>query len=222
MKYNLKNNLLIWSIILATTLLFMIFFIDIRLATFIQNNIDNTSLLYKIFSIITLFGSFKYIVLINIIIFSYLLFMFKTHKNDKNYKGRFYIMIYGICGEILSVIATQLLKFIFGRSRPFNFFALNDGNMFTFFNFQYEYVSFPSGHSSGIWALIACLLFVFKDNKYSKILILFGLLISISRIILNVHYLSDVFFGATLSTFITWYTVIYLNKVNSRLKVFDY
>ena len=144
MKYNLKNNLLIWSIILATTLLFMIFFIDIRLATFIQNNIDSTSLLYKIFSIITLFGSFKYIVLINIVIFSYLLFMFKTHKNDKNYKGRFYIMIYGICGEILSVIATQLLKFIFGRSRPFNFFALNDGNMFTFFNFQYEYVSFPS------------------------------------------------------------------------------
>ena len=123
------------------------------------------------------------------------------------------MMIYGICGEILSVIATQLLKFIFGRSRPFNFFTLNDGNMFTFFNFQYEYVSFPSGHSSGTWALIACLLFVFKDNKYSKILILFGLLISISRIILNVHYLSDVFFGAILSTFITWYTVIYLNKV---------
>lgn len=222
MKYNLKNNLLILSIILATTLLFMIFFIDIRLATFIQNNIDSTSLLYKIFSIITLFGSFKYIVLINIVIFSYLLFMFKKHKNDKNYKGRFYMMIYGICGEIISAIATQLLKFIFGRSRPFNFFALNDGNMFTFFNFQHEYVSFPSGHSSGIWALITCLLFVFKDKKYSKILILFGLLISISRIILNVHYLSDVFFGAILSTFITWYTSIYLNKVNSRLKVFDY
>lgn len=211
MKYKI-NNIFLDILFYTTLIICMIFFIDINLSIYVEENINKY--IYKIFNFITLFGSFKYIFIINISVIACLILMIKFNKNKIQYKEKLNYMIYGICGEILSLFTTQFLKYFFGRSRPFNFFIMDSEKMFTFFNFKHEYVSFPSGHSSGIWALITCLLIVFKDNKYFKLLIFAGILISISRIILNMHYLSDVFFGAILSIYITKYTMKYLIKRN--------
>ena len=195
----------------------MIFFIDINLAINVQDNLNEN--IKHLFSYITEIGSFPYIFTINLFLLLLFAYMAKFSTNKEKYLDKLNLLIYGACGEIVALGATQSLKYIFGRSRPFNYFNGNAETMFTFFNFEHEYVSFPSGHSSGIWALITCLLIVFKDNKYSKLLIIVGLLISISRIILNMHFLSDVFFGAVLSIFLTKYTALLVSKTNIKIKL---
>lgn len=194
----------------------MIFFVDVNLAINVQDNLNES--VKHVFSYITEVGSFPYIFTINLFLLLFFAYMSKFSKNKEQYLDKLNLLIYGACGEIVALAATQSLKYFFGRSRPFNYFNGNAETMFTFFNFEHEYVSFPSGHSSGIWALITCLLFVFKYNKYSRFLIIIGLLISISRIILNMHFLSDVFFGAVLSIFLTKYTALLVSKTNVKIK----
>lgn len=203
-------------VILTAIAVYMIFFVDVNLAISIQDNLNEG--VKHTFSYITEIGSFPYIFTINVLLLIFLVLMVKISKNKEYYLEKLNLFLYGACGEVVALGATQSLKYFFGRSRPFNYFNGNAETMFTFFNFQHEYVSFPSGHSSGIWALIACLFFVFKNNKYTKSLVIVGLLISISRLILNMHFLSDVFFGAVLSIFLTKYTALLISKTNLKIK----
>ena len=209
-KFNLKY---IYSIILVLIILISIYFTDIPLANFIKNNIDNNTI--KIFQKITLFGSFLYIAIINTIILLYL--FIKQHFIKNNNDKTIILMLYAIISQSITAILVQLLKFIFGRIRPFYFIDnIKDTSTFTFFNYHDNFVSFPSGYSAGIWALITCLLIVFKDNKYSKLLIIPGFLISISRLILNVHFLSDILFGSIFGIVIS--RIILLKLINQLNK----
>lgn len=205
MKY--KNYIL--TIIFG--ILLTIYNVDIPLAILLQDLFkENTR---KIFYIITDFGSFTYIVAINIIIILYLFFRYKK-SNNNHYLQQTKLMLIGAAAQSISALIIQLLKFIFGRVRPFHYLSEFYGGYktFTFFNFQEEFKSFPSGHSAGIWALITCIIIIFKDNKYSKLLIIPGILISISRLILDMHYLSDILTGALLGIFITAITMKFLRK----------
>lgn len=80
-------------------------------------------------------------------------------------------------------LLTNLLKVIFERERPFNF--VENG------------FSFPSGHASSSIVAYGLLAFsVWPERKKTAYAVLiFPLLIGISRIYLNVHWMSDVLFG---------------------------
>ena len=203
MKY--KKEWIYGFFILFITIL-MILFVDVPLANIIKTNINQKTI--NIFSKLTVFGSFSYIVLMNVAILLYLLI-----KQNKE-KTRF--MLAAIVSQSLTAIIIQILKFIFGRARPFYFLQNNLTSSFTFLNFQSNFVSFPSGHSAGMWALITCLLIIFKDNKYSKLLIIPAFIISLSRLILNVHFLSDVFIGSILGIVLAKF--FYAKILNIKLK----
>ena len=202
MKYNIIRSHI--SIIVSCIIL-TIYYVDTPLAIFINNNVSRC--VYNIFDKITFFGSFSFIVLINLILLCF--FIFRQHLSkiqdvEDKYKKLTKLLLFGIISQSITAIIIQILKFLFGRMRPFYYILANrPHNQFTFFNFQYEYVSFPSGHSAGTWALITCLMIIFRNNKYSKLLIIPGVLISISRLILNVHYLSDIFMGALIGIILT-------------------
>jgi membrane-associated phospholipid phosphatase len=89
-----------------------------------------------------------------------------------------------------------LIKIIFGRGRPKLLF---DDNLYGFnlFHTQAAYLSFPSGHSILITALMMGLAFLF--TRYWLIFVTVFLLISFSRIVVSAHYLSDVIGGMYLS-----------------------
>ncbi len=55
--------------------------------------------------------------------------------------------------------------------------------------------SFPSMHAS-LGMIPAG--FFFHDKKYRKTLVIYGILISYSRVVLGVHYWVDIFFGAAI------------------------
>lgn len=89
---------------------------------------------------------------------------------------------------IVSLLLTQALKLFFGVERPFVDPAL-DATTY----------SFPSGHASGSFALYGFLAYKAMARRpltfVAALLVLVMLLVSISRVVLNVHYFSDVVGG---------------------------
>lgn len=87
-----------------------------------------------------------------------------------------------------TLILTQLLKRIYGIDRPLIDAAL-DATTY----------SFPSGHASGSFALYGLLAFSLYERKYPRGLIgglvVLVVAVSFSRVVLNVHYFSDVLGG---------------------------
>ncbi len=94
-------------------------------------------------------------------------------------------------------IIANLIKRGLGRARPVNF---EEYGIFYFRPFSdWTFQSFPSGDTTTIFALYAALAFLLP--KY-KILFLFGaILVGLSRIMVGVHFPSDVFGGILLGMF---------------------
>lgn len=113
---------------------------------------------------------------------------------------RFRIYIIFLIVHIISGAFAQLLKLIFATPRPKIYFS----------NFDYFYLypneilnnsySFPSGHTTSIFA-ICLLLAIVSKNKFLNILFfVIALLVGISRLFLYQHFLVDVYFGMIIGT----------------------
>lgn len=193
---DLKDRKIINIICFFIFIFFLIKFVDIPFSTFVSSNIDTDNPFIKSFSYI---GSTLPMVSINLIFFVfYSLYNKKITKKITDF----------ISIQIILAIFLRFLKFLFGRARPYILEITDYKNNFTFFNLSYDYSSFPSGHSFATWVLITLLLCYFKDffdkYKYLKYLLcMYGFLICLSRILLNVHFLSDVLTGVFLGVILT-------------------
>jgi membrane-associated phospholipid phosphatase len=89
-------------------------------------------------------------------------------------------------------LLTNLLKVLFGRSRPKLLFTEGDFG-FHFLRFQADYWSFPSGHTTAAagLAMAVCLM----RPRLWPLGLAFALLVAASRVILDQHYLSDTLFS---------------------------
>lgn len=87
-----------------------------------------------------------------------------------------------------TLLFTQVLKLVYGIDRP-----LIDASL------DATTYSFPSGHASGSLALYGLIAYVLYRKKQSRVVIFILLClvfaVSLSRVILNVHYFSDVLGG---------------------------
>jgi len=110
-------------------------------------------------------------------------------------------------GMLLDLILVGILKIGFGRPRPFEVLDVNAliGESFA---------SFPSAHAQRSFLAATVLGSFYK--KWRIVLYLFAFIISISRIMIGVHYPLDILFGAINGIMIGIYV---LNiDVNSLLK----
>ena len=103
--------------------------------------------------------------------------------------------IYILSTTILSGIAVNIIKVIFGRARPILYIKEHIYG-FSWFNLDVVHRSFPSGHSTT--AMAVAIAFALLLPKYRIWFISFGLAIALSRVILTEHYLSDVIVGSFL------------------------
>lgn len=92
-------------------------------------------------------------------------------------------------------LADDVLKIVFGRARPYRWLAGDDSG-FGFFRYGAKFASFPSGHTTTSFAAAFALGAIFP--RWRPVFLVMAVLIAISRLVLEAHYLSDVIAGALL------------------------
>jgi undecaprenyl-diphosphatase len=115
----------------------------------------------------------------------------------------------------LSGIAADILKPIVGRGRPTLWLHHNIYGFLPFTKLGFLWNGMPSGHSTTVFALAFCLSYLYP--RLRVIWFAYALLLAGSRIMVDAHYLSDVFAGAvlgwaTMHLFLK-YGMIHLSKV---------
>ena len=159
--------------------------------------------LIKMMIVFTFFGSAKFLFPAYAVLVAYFFIRKKS--------------IYAIETAIIGLSSQCLLyglKQIFHRQRPV---ASLVKNITTY--------SFPSGHTFSSFVFCSLLIYIIQRTRLnasykwliSTLLFLFGLMISISRIALKVHYPTDVF--ASLCLALSWIVLLLwaLNNVNKAL-----
>ena len=99
-----------------------------------------------------------------------------------------------------SGIAADLLKVVFGRARPKLLFGA-DFYGFTWFGWNADHWSFPSGHAATIAALSTALWCLWP--RHVLLYLLVGATVAASRVVVGAHFLGDAIAGAWLAVLIT-------------------
>ena len=157
---------------------------DERMAAFAHNKVSDN--MTKLFLDLTFFGSQNFLLPAYLILVA----IFAVIKKLRKYSWR--ILVTGISGTLMMFG----LKYLFGRDRPLEPLLSHAAGH-----------SFPSGHAFSSLLFFGILIFIvihaIKNNwvKYTCILLLllFSLLVGLSRIYLNVHYATDVIAGFSMA-----------------------
>lgn len=192
-KIKLRQFVVLFSVIILGSILFGFYLksinltesFDYKIMTFIQNN--------NIFTRnIILLNFIKFITYLGNGLTCFILFIpFGIYFYYNNLKKEFIFLLITI---LLTYMLNELIKHIVLRKRPIEFFVINMGGF-----------SYPSGHSMNISAFYLTLRYLLADKIKSKIINIFIyiliLSIAISRVILGVHWPTDVILGLILGYF---------------------
>ena len=109
---------------------------------------------------------------------------------------------------LLSALFSLILKNLFSMPRPKQFFAPGQYAYFIDGITHTGFASFPSGHTTSIFALATMLALLEKNKKASVGYLLGAVAVGYSRIYLGQHFLNDVLMGSTVgvvvSIFVHW------------------
>ncbi len=171
--------------------------LDKEIMLTIHNLMQNHILIQKVFAFITTFGNGGAIWIVTGI---WLLLVPKTRK----------------CGIV--VLSSLVLGFIIGNiglkniiARPRPFDALDFAPFIITPPTDY---SFPSGHTLSSFTASFSIFFFYK--KWGIISIILALLITISRVVLTVHYPSDVLVGALIGIAIAFLVKFIFDKLSDK------
>lgn len=187
------KKLSIISILVMFSTIISYFLFD-RYITNIAIHFNDT--IKSIFGVITWLGS-VYIILPLILILTYEFYSLKSHHKENSANCALFVGL----SIIISWFITFAIKSILARYRPE---MLINQNLYglSFFSFDDLLNSFPSGHTTSMFALVMSLSYLFPKYKY--LFISGAILVGLSRIILLKHYLSDVIFGAFIAIITTY------------------
>ena len=170
---------------------------DKNIILWFYKNFYNNEFILKFFSFITHLGDAGFIWII--IAIALLL------KNNTRKKGA--IMLLSLF--VGAIIGNVILKNIFQRERPF--LALN---LQPFIDAPSSF-SFPSGHSLASFVGATCIFYI--NKKWGILAYILAFLIALSRVVLTVHYPTDVITGAILG-FVVASVIILIAKKYDRIK----
>jgi membrane-associated phospholipid phosphatase len=162
----------------------LIFFLSVGKATsFIELNPYHRSVLDTLFVDVTFLGDGRFAIIICLI---YLLLRRWSRACQL------------IAAFLVSALLAQILKNIFSMPRPKQFFPAGQYSYFIDGVTHIGFASFPSGHSTSVFAM-ATLLAIFDGNKKGNILyLLVAVAVGYSRIYLGQHFLVDVLVGSVI------------------------
>ena len=197
---------------LISLIIFSYFFIDKPVAEYFLANIPTYE---GVGDFISIFGESHWY--LGCAVIGYL--FFKYYKINKLYEQRFLFLLYV---NLFSGIISLLLKWLFGRIRPWGLRGENDDYGFLLFqNFDMGFIekmkyhlatvfespttysSFPSGHTNTVFAVATYLTLLFPRYAY----LWFGVSLTIAsgRILADDHFVSDLFAGVIVGTISTMF-----------------
>ena len=154
---------------------------------------------------------------------------FKYYKKNRLYEQRFLFLLYI---NLFSGIISLLLKWLFSRIRPwglrpghdeYGFLAFQNWDMSFLEKMKYHfmtlaespttYSSFPSGHTTTVFAVVTYLSILFP--KYLYLWLSLAIVVAGSRILANDHFISDLFAGAIVGTVATLFLY---SKMKGRIE----
>jgi membrane-associated phospholipid phosphatase len=112
-----------------------------------------------------------------------------------------------VASLILTNALVRVVKVFFGRSRPD--MLLTDGIYhLKMISFQRIFSSLPSGHAATIAAIMGFL--AARHPRYAFLYILGSIAISLCRVFIGAHYLTDILVGNFLGFYVSW--IIYFQE----------
>lgn len=109
---------------------------------------------------------------------------------------------------LVSALLAQLMKNLFSMPRPKEFFSPGQYTYFIDGITNRGFSSFPSGHTTSVFALATMLALFEKNKKWNILYLLVAVGVGYSRIYLGQHFLSDVLAGSLigmlLSVLVHW------------------
>jgi len=200
-----KQQILFLGLVLGVSSILSIFYIDQPLTKWFHETVDGR--LDFIARIFTALGSGDIYFFISVC--GYLLArLFSQKLTHLNWSQRFsqtrHRFGFMFLSFFISGIMVLLLKFIFGRARPYHSSGF-EPLQFHPFTLDWDFQSYPSGHTQVGFTLATFLSLLYP--KQAKYFFLFATLVGFSRVILEKHYLGDVLAGAYIGisgTYLTW------------------
>ena len=188
----------IFFIGLLSFFIFVFYSLDIGLYKFFIE-IERSASLKQFFINITEVGDSLWYFLFSIF-FIIIFFFIGKKKNLIKYKNIFikiyYLNIFLFLSVLFSGTITQILKHVIGRPRP-NFAFIDNKFAFNLFTTDSNFHSFPSGHTSTIFAVsLVCALAV---PKLKYFFFIFASIVAFSRIVVGSHFLTDVIGGVAVA-----------------------
>lgn len=136
------------------------------------------------------------------VVFCLLLFLVK------NFRRNLRMVIFASAAAIFSrFIITEIIRYFFPRIRPF---VENSVNLLI--GHSATESSFPSGHAAFFFAL--SMVVYFYNKKAGIFFFIASFFISISRIIVGIHWPSDILAGVLVGIFSGWL----VNKISNKIK----
>ncbi len=121
--------------------------------------------------------------------------------------------LYLFLSVALSGILIWVFKIVGGRYRPEHF--LHEGLYgFDFFHVVHDMTSFPSGHSTTIFAFSTAVWLLYR--RFGVALFSLSLLVALSRVVIDRHYLSDVVAGAFIGSLFSYW--LYEKRFRERIE----
>lgn len=199
----MQNKIFLWmSLLIVIAAIISYVFFDLPIAIYFYSL--KNGLINKGFKIITKLGTSGWILTP-----SFLIFIIFRKKKEKFAQRALYLFF----AVAISGIIVDIIKAIAGRFRPKVYFR--DGLYgFDFFHIDYEYLSFPSGHSAT--ALSAMIAFGIFWPKFRIHFLFTGIVIALSRVVITSHYLSDILIGSLIGalTSILLYQSYFKGKIH--------
>lgn len=146
--------------------------------------------LYYVAHKISLIAEYKVWAILSILVFGISLLMaYRGHHFSTRAKK----ILYVFTSVFVAIIIGACIKFLLARYRPELLFS--EGLYgFHFFSFHKGFNSTPSGHALVIFALATALSELYR--RYAFVFLGFALIVGLSRIVLEAHFLSDILLGA--------------------------
>jgi len=172
---------------------------DIEILRWVQTNrIEAFDSFFYWISFTTTFISIAILLVLGIIVFT---------KKEIDIKPKFKALLIIFLG---SGLVSLILKYAFARPRPFlkypDIVKLSEGGSY----------SFPSGHTTEAFAMALGMIWLFPKRAYCLPALCWAFLVAYSRIVLGVHYPTDILFAIGVAATIT-FSIKKLYK-NERIK----